>query len=350
MKSVNQSPEFLKSLKKNIIRLIVCILFPTTLPAVLFSQRPAQFIRMGEEAEATGKIAEAFSLYEQAYELDTTNFEATLHYAKGALLSKDYLLAEKLFTKVYSKDSGKLFSEGLFWVAMMQKHNGHYEEAMRNFKKYAKKHKKKGEYTYEKSLREIESCTWAINYKSVSDSLIFHPLEENVNTAESENAAFLFGDRFYFSTYRNDGEREAWSMMSATWDGSAAKDPAVINIPNLGDNMANLSFGQNDEVYFTYCPKNGLCSIWKAMLKEGSLFSAEQVAGLNAPSANTTMPCFTVIQGFSYLFFSSDRAGGEGGMDIWYSREKNGEWSEPINAGNTINSRDDELTPFYSTG
>jgi len=49
----------------------------------------------------------------------------------------------------------------------------------------------------------------------------------------------------------------------------------------------------------------------------------------------------------SILFFSSNRRGGYGGNDIYYStRLKNGEWSEPINVGESINTKYDEVSPF----
>ncbi|MFN8368763.1 MAG: OmpA family protein [Candidatus Kapaibacterium sp.] len=49
------------------------------------------------------------------------------------------------------------------------------------------------------------------------------------------------------------------------------------------------------------------------------------------------------------LFFSSDREGGFGGTDIWLAvKQPNGTWGTPINAGNTINTPCDELTPFVT--
>ena len=47
------------------------------------------------------------------------------------------------------------------------------------------------------------------------------------------------------------------------------------------------------------------------------------------------------------IFFVSDKAGGLGGTDIYMCEKKKGEWSEPINAGDKINSNRDEMFPFY---
>jgi len=47
------------------------------------------------------------------------------------------------------------------------------------------------------------------------------------------------------------------------------------------------------------------------------------------------------------LFFSSDRRGGYGGNDIWYSlRMPDGSWSEAKNLGSKINTAKDEVSPF----
>jgi outer membrane protein OmpA-like peptidoglycan-associated protein len=47
------------------------------------------------------------------------------------------------------------------------------------------------------------------------------------------------------------------------------------------------------------------------------------------------------------LFFSSNRRGGQGGNDIWYTiRMKDGSWSEAKNLGNLVNTPKDEVSPF----
>ncbi len=47
------------------------------------------------------------------------------------------------------------------------------------------------------------------------------------------------------------------------------------------------------------------------------------------------------------LFFSCDKDGGYGGMDIYYSRKENRRWSEPVNLGPEVNTDRDEVYPFY---
>lgn len=45
------------------------------------------------------------------------------------------------------------------------------------------------------------------------------------------------------------------------------------------------------------------------------------------------------------LVFTSNRPGGFGGYDLYYSHWENGQWSEPVNFGDQINSEYDEFRP-----
>jgi hypothetical protein len=47
------------------------------------------------------------------------------------------------------------------------------------------------------------------------------------------------------------------------------------------------------------------------------------------------------------LYFSSNKPGGFGGFDIYISEFNEGAWSEPINLGPVVNSKGDEITPFF---
>jgi hypothetical protein len=46
------------------------------------------------------------------------------------------------------------------------------------------------------------------------------------------------------------------------------------------------------------------------------------------------------------MVFSSDRSGGVGGFDLWYSRRTDAGWSEPVNFGDRINTQYNEYRPI----
>jgi hypothetical protein len=46
------------------------------------------------------------------------------------------------------------------------------------------------------------------------------------------------------------------------------------------------------------------------------------------------------------MVFVSNRPGGLGGYDLWYSKLINNSWSKPINFGSPINTKYDEYRPI----
>jgi len=69
---------------------------------------------------------------------------------------------------------------------------------------------------------------------------------------------------------------------------------------------------------------------------------------INLNGVNTTQPSFGILDGKSVLFFASNRPGGQGGLDIWYCVKKSdGTFEAPVNCGNKVNTSDDEITPWF---
>ncbi|MEA5461192.1 OmpA family protein [Arcicella sp. LKC2W] len=83
------------------------------------------------------------------------------------------------------------------------------------------------------------------------------------------------------------------------------------------------------------------------------LYSAENVNGawgeatelpFNDDEVSTAHP--SLSKDGRFLYFASDREGGFGGMDIWVSEFKSGNWSDPKNLGKDVNSKGVEVFPF----
>src|SRR5690349_22876934 len=65
---------------------------------------------------------------------------------------------------------------------------------------------------------------------------------------------------------------------------------------------------------------------------------------IRRPPRSTLFPYTTL---FRSLYFSSNRPGGFGGLDIYMSRLlPNGQWGKAINLGARVNSEYDEDAPF----
>jgi hypothetical protein len=336
----------------SIISVVVCA-------SGLFGQRPENWIELGDEAWNEADWYSAYVYYKNAFDMDSTEFDATVKYAEGLRMIKNYKLAEYYYDKLYSKDKGKLFPEGQFRLASMQKYNSNYAQSLRNFKKYSKKFKRqKDSYDWLKSQQEIEACTWSINARRNDSKTVIKNLGDPVNTKESEFAAVL-GDRgqLYFSSIRGEGvvtpQNSKVRVFVAEKEDSVYKtsDPlnAEVNLPT--HHQGNCTFSPDGKtVYFSRCETEADCKIYQAVVKEDGWYYAEELKVINAPDCRNTMPNLTVINGTQFLFFVSDRPGGEGGLDIWWSEFDDDLPGAAVNAGYEVNSMDNEITPFYHDG
>jgi outer membrane protein OmpA-like peptidoglycan-associated protein len=61
---------------------------------------------------------------------------------------------------------------------------------------------------------------------------------------------------------------------------------------------------------------------------------------------NVTTPCLSPDG--NRLYFASDKAGGYGGLDLYYSERKNDYWTDPVNLGPAINTSGNEAYPFLN--
>jgi outer membrane protein OmpA-like peptidoglycan-associated protein len=127
-----------------------------------------------------------------------------------------------------------------------------------------------------------------------------------------------------------------------------AKLVAGIN-SDLNEGSAILS-KNGKTIYFSKCEAIGTfggCDIYTAELQEDSTWGNFINLGANINSTGwDSHPALS--QTDDTLFYASDRIGGFGLADIYYSiKDNKGEWQESINAGPIINTRQNEVSPFY---
>ena len=111
----------------------------------------------------------------------------------------------------------------------------------------------------------------------------------------------------------------------------------------------NISFPKDEHFfYYSVIDKFGNTKIaFKDYKKPVAEFLNNTI---NLPNSINTQPHKTNHNDKSILYFVSDRKGGFGGFDIWFCvLDKNGEFGEPINVGERINTEFNEITPFYNT-
>jgi len=103
-------------------------------------------------------------------------------------------------------------------------------------------------------------------------------------------------------------------------------------------------------LYFARCNSPdalGNCDIFQAQLKSDSTWGNVKNLGPNVNSTSwDSQP--SLSHSGDTLFFASDRLGGFGNSDIYYTvRDRKGNWSKAQNLGAVVNTRGHEVSPFF---
>jgi outer membrane protein OmpA-like peptidoglycan-associated protein len=103
-------------------------------------------------------------------------------------------------------------------------------------------------------------------------------------------------------------------------------------------------------LYFARCNSPdafGNCDIFQATLTSDSVWGKIKNLGNNVNTISWDSHPSLSHSGDT-LFFASDRLGGFGLSDIYYStKDANGNWQKALNMGPIINTRGNEVSPFY---
>jgi len=277
-------------------------------------------------------------------------------------LLNDYDNAEAWYAKAVQMPSDQ-FPDSRYWYGTILMYNAKYQAAATQFETYL------GTVELSSPLmkmasRNIAGCLFAQDTSSTKSEVIVTELDTNINRGVSNFAAGYYGDpdALLFTSARPGNtmlkDRKTDPVMAAfTTDlytaqrinGMWQKPQPLMGQFNTPQNegAATVSFGMA-QLFFTR---------WTEDKKECAIYMCKNVndkwlAPLRL-NANVNMPGTRNLQAYlsndgSTLFFVSDRPGGQGGYDLWTTQlDENGEASEPVNMGPTINSPEDDVTPFY---
>jgi outer membrane protein OmpA-like peptidoglycan-associated protein len=104
------------------------------------------------------------------------------------------------------------------------------------------------------------------------------------------------------------------------------------------------------KLYFARCnspDSHGNCDIFQADLKPDSVWGDVKNLGLLINTSSWDSHPSLSHSGDT-LFFASDRIGGFGLSDIYYSvKDEKGNWKKAVNMGPTLNTRGSEVSPFF---
>ncbi len=229
---------------------------------------------------------------------------------------------------------------------------GRFEDAMQSAQNYAATVSPDTRAGRAAAYR-IRTYVFALDFKKNNPtSFIFDPrnLGDSINSTRSEyypsftiDDSLLvftrlmqgFREDFYSSRLQADGNYGAASPI----DGILNQEPSKggIQMSPDGDwlffagNFPGVGFGDFDLYYCQSTPSG-----WSEPMNLGTAINTDFWE---------SSPCISPDK--KTLFFSSNRPGGFGGKDLYYSeRQTNGRWSLAMNMGAGINTAADDLAPF----
>ncbi|MBA3681522.1 MAG: hypothetical protein H0W73_10215 [Bacteroidetes bacterium] len=340
--------------------LFLCLAFNS-----FFGQSSRLVQAQAEEAMRNKDWNSAAQGYNRLYFRDSSEISLQYNYAEASRLNFDVNLALRLYNKVVAIDNGKKYPLTFYWIGQLLKTKGQYKDAKKWFTKFSKIKKKypklNFEYYLKKSLLEVEACDLAqLLIKNPVSPKLEH-LDSIINSRVSEYAAFEKDSTLYFSSLKDPSKKDANNVSYNKIYKSEMKNMKWQKIKQLDTNI-NATYLHNANTCFSADYKQMIVSRCKeknAGEYNCQLFISNYVNNkwqllepmpepVNQKGVNTSMPSYGEMGGKTVLFFVSNRAGGEGGLDIWYSyKNTDGTYSEPVNAGKKINTPDDEITPWY---
>lgn len=343
------------------------ILLLTLCLCVAFSagaQTYKQYVKFADKNWDAGDYYSASLYYKKALDIDSLDINVLWRYAECLRLYNDYEKAEAAYSKVHYREETKIFPLSLYYLASMQKYNGKYKEAQKNFKMVNKQFSRnKKSFEYLKSKQEMQSCSFAMkaNKKDTSGFKIYNA-GEKVNTTDSEFGSAWVDSVLYYASLRADnvkGDLEIHDphykikvyknpRNGSAFSTSQALDTTINSI--LSHNANGCYSSDGSRFYFTRCIGTE-CKIMYSEIRNGKYGTPKEAnGGVNKEGYTSTQPMIAKIGERDILFFVSNMPNGEGKLDIWSSEiTGKGDHTKPRNAGKTINSIDDEITPFYDS-
>ena len=341
-------------MKKIIPLLLLC------LAAIQGSFAQRNFYREAEKKFAQKEFYSAIAPYKKAYEKAPKKLKPEILFRIAMCYRNinEPKQAETYFSKCIKAHYDQTDPEAVLFYADAMKMQERYADALAQYEKYH------GQVPSDPRGEDgIKSCELAVKWKQEPTRYIVENMVQ-INTASWDYAP-SYADRKYKTL-----------IISSTRDGANGNDPDI----NVGQMFADLFTTQIDNkgkwstptplsspintkvneaadvinkksniMYFTRCgvEKNidVKCKLYIS-IKKGNNWNEPSVLPFCVDSFNFGHPALSPDE--NMLVFSSDMAGGQGGLDLWYSvyDKKNNSWSVPVNLGPSINTAGDEAFPY----
>lgn len=220
----------------------------------------------------------------------------------------------------------------------------------------------KSEFMMYSQLR-LQQCEVARQLFTMPKKATLQNVGGGINTARPEYSPVisLDGSALYFTSRRDwkNGESDefvdprfnlpledifvSYRDFDSTWT-----DPFRLDFCVVDQNEATMAVSPDERRIYCYQDTKGNGDIFYSDFSTNRFQDVEHYR-VSRVNTDAWEPHCTVTPDGQTMYFVSDRKGGFGGSDIYrIVKLPNGQWSEPVNCGPTINTPFDEDSPFIA--
>ena len=350
--------------KKATITLIIC-----ALAAMLVACGGNRGLK-AKKAFEIGEYDRAQNLYNKATVGEKNKYNLAEYYYHLAECYKKKELYKKAASAYQAALKNKHKDNDVYlYMAQCQLASGQYDKAEENFEMY----KSIAPYNRTEADNGIASCRLArnnikalteYNYKNPPDTGYIVMLAKQFNSRSSDFSPAFVGDDYevvYFTSMRSmrrrpkvnriTGQSNSNIYMSKV-DGSGQwTEPEVLGEPfgQKNDDGTPSLTADGKTMFFTRCSYNtqgeNNADCYEVQRSGGRWGDPVRVV----PGGDSTMMVAhpAISPDGQTLYFVSDKEGGHGGKDIYYTqRQTDGTWSKAENLGAIVNTKGDEMFPY----
>ncbi len=218
---------------------------------------------------------------------------------------------------------------------------------------------------------DLEQATFSFSFDQVSGSFVLSATMTNdeflnklitaAKTPENDFGPYrLFSsvdgyDYMVLTSLNSSGNLDLYYLRNRPANTTASpvvEGPFPVKLFNTTSDDGYLSFDTNQDSAYFNSNKDVNFDIYVSKRPAGkdikSWFNMDYTPATKADSVNSTSDdkCPFIFR--KVMVFASNRPGGMGGYDIYYSVFRKGRWSSPVNMGPTVNSESDEFRPVIA--
>lgn len=327
-----------------------------------------QLKQLAFSAERMSDPETAAIYFEKYLEKKPSDLKAMYRLAENQRTIGDFQAAKASYRSIFIADKKK-FPLSAFYYAEMLTATAECSEAIPIYRQFRKDYR--GEKDDRKYLRlakfAVEGCELGKLDSNNVSKIVIQALPKGINGDHIQGAPIYLPDgQLAYNSLKTDGKwkydlkkdsvPKRMFYLATNKDGEWSEKGEWSLPPEIdGREVANGAFNmEGNRFYFSACMRNTFgkidCDLYR-MEKEGNQWSSpKKLSSLNTKATETQVAVGLDEKERETIYFVSDRSGGKGGLDIWYSTyyKKKDTYKTARNCGSKVNSVGDETTPFIN--